>query len=119
MNRSTATWTSSSGRLGAKAFGVLLIVCMGIACSTPKPPRRLVLQVTNQLGRDIAEIQKSKCGDSNSVVLEDSRIPAGQRRGFELPPTCVDLVAYDARGRIVGEQRNLKMLPGATWVLQR
>jgi hypothetical protein len=99
---------------------VVLLVAM-VACAAPPSTRTLVLQVTNELGRTIAEIHRKSCDDLELAFspLEASRLEPGEKRGFVLPPTCVDLVAYDSRGRIVGEQRGLRMLPDATWVLRR
>jgi hypothetical protein len=76
--------------------------------------------VSNQLGRAIAEIWQKGCDETDGELVElpDSRLRPGETRGFVLPPTCVDLVAYDERGRLVGQQRDLHMLPGATWVLR-
>ncbi len=97
------------------------VVGSTLACAHAAPPPRLVLDVTNELGRAISEIRQKSCGDLDLafVIVPDSRIAAGQTRGIELPRTCVDIVAFDARGRVVGEQRALKMLPGASWVLRR
>jgi hypothetical protein len=99
---------------------LVLFVAM-VACASPPPTRTLVLQVTNEQGRTIAEIHSKSCDDLELAFspIEASRLEPGEKRGFVLPPTCVDLVAYDSRGRIVGEQRGLRMLPDATWVLRR
>ena len=99
----------------------MLIIMMTVACVSPPPARQLELRVSNELGRDIAEIRKKPCDDLEFayVAIDGSNLAPGERRNIILPATCVDLVAYDAYGRIVGEQRGLEMLPGATWVLRR
>jgi hypothetical protein len=111
---------------GARRATGIGLVCLTVvvvtACAQPPPPARtLVLSVSNELGRTINEIQRKACEDPDTafVPIEESRLAAGETRGFVLPPSCVDLVAFDARGRIVGEQRGLTMLPGASWVLRR
>ena len=80
-----------------------------------------MLSVSNELGRSIIEIGRKECDDLELalVPIGDSKLAAGETRGFELPPTRVDLAAIDGRGRLVGEQRGLRMLPGARWVLRR
>jgi hypothetical protein len=90
-------------------------------CAGPRPATVLVLHVSNELGRPIAEIRRKACDETEAqfTPVEASRIEPGRTLGVELPPTCVDVVAVDGRGRIVGEQRELEMLPGATWVLRR
>jgi hypothetical protein len=100
---------------------VALAMAAGFACASPPPPRTLVLSVSNQLGRPIAEIWQKDCdeADSGLVELENSTLQPGEERGFVLPPTCVDVLAFDERGRLVGQQRELHMLPGARWVLRR
>ena len=107
----------------ARWAGILLatLVASWACAQSPPPARTLVLNVTNELGRTINEIERKACDDPDTAFapIEESRLAAGETRGFVLPPTCVDLVAFDARGRIVGEQRGLTMLPGASWVLRR
>lgn len=107
--------------LSAPVGLILLVVGVAVACAAPPTPRALVLDITNDLGRTVLEIRRKPCGDLELafVPIKDSRLAAGQTHGIVLPPTCVDLVAFDVRGRIVGEQRGLKMLPGARWVLRR
>lgn len=102
-------------------WSILLILGAAIACGTPVPKRVLILSVSNDLGRTLTEIRKKSCGDIELafVPIEDSRLGPGETRGVVLPPTCVDLVAFDSRGRIVGEQRGLTLRPGARWVLRR
>jgi hypothetical protein len=107
----------------AKWTGLLMLVLVASwACAhPPAPARTLVLTVSNQLGRTISEIQRKACSDPETafVPIAESRLGSGETRGFVMPPTCVDLVAFDGRGRIVGEQRDLVMLPGASWALRR
>jgi len=99
----------------------LLALAGALSCAHAAPVRTLVLNVSNELGRPIGEIQRKACEEPETafVKLEESHLSVGETRGFVLPPTCVDLIAFDARGRIVGEQRELTMLPGASWVLRR
>ncbi|HKK52128.1 MAG TPA: hypothetical protein VKA74_11100 [Myxococcota bacterium] len=96
------------------------LLCVGLACASP-PPRTLVLSVSNELGRTLGEIRRKECEAPESALapIPGSRLASGETRRFILPPSCVDLVAVDVRGRIVGEQRGLRMLPGARWVLRR
>jgi hypothetical protein len=100
---------------------MLVALMVSTGCRTPVSTSLLVLTVTNDLGRTISEIRKKPCGDLGLalVPIEDSRFGPGETRGVVLPPTCVDLVAFDSHGRIVGEQRGLTMLAGARWVLRR
>jgi hypothetical protein len=101
---------------------VVILLVAAVACATPSaPPRLLVLQISNDLGRSIAEIHKKPCGDLDMAFtpIERSRFAPGEKRGLVLPSICIDLIAYDSRGRIVGEQRGLEMLPDASWVLRR
>ena len=99
----------------------LLLLGSAMACAQPEPSRVLVIDITNELGRTVSEIRQKPCGDLELafVAIEDSRLAPGETQGIILPPTCIDLVAFDARGRIVGEQRGLTMMPGARWVLRR
>jgi hypothetical protein len=99
---------------------ILPIVALA-ACTTTPAERVLVLHISNELGRSIAKIHQKSCGDLEMSFepIERSHFAPGEERGLVLPPTCVDLVAYDSRGRIVGEQRGLEMLPNARWVLRR
>jgi len=100
---------------------VVILLVAAVACAASPPARLLVLQVSNELGRSIAEIHKKSCGDLDLAFspIEGSAFAPGETRGLILPPTCIDLIAYDLRGRIVGEQRGLTMLPDASWVLRR
>lgn len=101
-------------------IGILLVAT--ISCASPQPAAQsLVLEISNELGRTIAEIHTKSCDDLDLAFspIDDSHFASGETRGLVLPPTCVDLVAYDSRGRIVGEQRGLKMRPDARWVLRR
>ena len=103
-------------------FGLASILIAFISCAgPPSPPSQLVLFVSNELGRSVAEIHKKACDDLDLSFepIEGSRLAAGERRGLVLPSTCVDLIAYDSRGHIVGEQRGLEMLPDAKWVLRK
>jgi len=91
------------------------------ACAGPAPRQTLGLRVSNELGRPIAELRKKPCGDIELAftTIDASRIEPGAVREIQLPRSCIDIVAFDERGRIVGEQRNLKMMPGSSWVLRR
>lgn len=102
------------------AFGSLGPVGL-IGCAKPPPAETLVLEVSNRLGRSIAEIHKKPCGDMDLSYspIAGSRVGTGEQRGLVLPATCVDLVAYDSRGRVVGEQHGLTMRLGARWVLTK
>jgi len=102
-------------RLGWFAWPIAAV----IGCASPSP-RTLVLSVSNELGRNIAEIWQKSCDEQESglVEIENSKLRPGESRGFVLPPTCIDLLAFDERGRLVGQQRELSMLPGARWVLR-
>lgn len=105
------------------SIALFLSLALGatLACRTPVQAHALVLSVSNRLGRTIVEIREKPCGDLELafVPIEGSRLGPGETRGIELPSTCVDLVAFDSRGRVVGEQRGLTMVPGARWVLRR
>ena len=100
---------------------VVILLVAAVACTKSLPAETLILQISNQLGRSISEIHKKPCGDLeiSFTPIESSRFAPGESRGLVLPATCVDLVAYDSRGHIVGEQRGLTMRPGARWVLRR
>lgn len=104
-----------------RALLISIVLMTATACAHPATSHALLLSISNELGRTIAEVRMKPCGDLEIafVLVEESRIGAGETRGIELPPTCVDVVAFDTRGRIVGEQRELNMLPGASWVLRR
>ena len=104
-----------------RAAALLLALAGLFSCAQAPPGRTLVLSVSNELGRPISEIQRKACEEPETafVTIEESHLSTGETRGFVLPPTCVDLIAFDARGRIVGEQRDLTMVPGASWVLRR
>ncbi|HEB91132.1 MAG TPA: hypothetical protein ENI85_16270 [Deltaproteobacteria bacterium] len=99
----------------------LIPVALVLACAAPSPRRGILLHVSNDLGRDIVEIRQKPCHDLDLsfVPIEGSHLSPGETRAIVLPESCIDLVAYDSRGRIVGEQRGLEMLPGSTWVLKR
>lgn len=90
---------------------ILLVLGAATACGTPTTTRLLVFSVTNEFGRTVTEIRKQPCGDLEFafVPIEDSRLGVEETGG----------VAFDSRGRIVGEQRGLRMLSGARWVLRR
>ena len=102
-------------------LGIAVIVLALSGCATPEPRSTLTLRVSNELGRTISELRRKPCGDLelSFVAIEESRIESGAAREIQLPRSCVDIVAFDERGRIVGEQRNLKMMPGSSWVLRR
>ena len=91
-----------------------------LGCATPvqAPP---LLVVKNALGRPVESIQHKRCAaqDPSFAPLEDSRLNAGQTGRFALLDDCVDLVALDDRGRIVGEQRGLSTQNGVRWTLRR
>ncbi|MFK7898946.1 MAG: hypothetical protein AB8G23_24160 [Myxococcota bacterium] len=99
-------------------IGLLLWTVSG--CASP-PPSRLVLTISNQSGRGITAVHQKDCeaGELELEPREDSEIRSGQTRRFVMPPSCVDLVAYDARGRVVGEQRAMTVIQGARWELRR
>lgn len=103
------------------AISIAVLLVGSSACAKPAPDPTLPLRVSNELGRTISELRKKPCGDLEMafVPIEKSRIRSGEVRAIDLPRTCVDVVAFDARGRIVGEQRNLKMMPSASWVLRK
>ena len=105
----------------ALVVSLLVVTVLTVACSSLAPARPLVFHVSNELGRPIGAIHQKPCGDLELAFspIEDSDLAPGESRGFLLPSTCVDLIAYDLRGHIVGEQRGLVMLPDATWVLRR
>ena len=114
-----ATWRRIPSTV---VLGVVLIaLTFSTSCATRRSNEALVLVVSNELGRTIAEIWRKDCTQPKSEFTEikDSKLHPGEVGRFELPPTCVDLAAYDERGRLVGEQRDLRMLPGARWVLRR
>jgi hypothetical protein len=114
------TGSRCSFRAGILLALLALVGTQALACATAAP-RVLVLHVTNELGRTIEEIRMKGCDEPESSLetIDDSKLAPGLSRRFEMPPTCVDLVAYDARGRVVGEQRELTMISSATWVLKR
>ncbi len=115
MNRNRLRTTGSFGKR-CTIFTVLIL-----ACTSPTARPEILLRVSNELGRDIAEIRKKPCRDLDLayVPIPGSNLSPGEVRAIALPESCIDLIAYDSRGRIVGEQRGLEMLPGATWVLRR
>ncbi len=109
------------GRLDRMAVLFVVMLVAVVACASPPPVRSLVFEVSNELGRAIGAIYKKPCGDLELAFspIEDSDLAPGESRGLRLPSTCVDLIAYDLRGRVVGEQRGLVMLPEASWVLRK
>ena len=103
-----------------RALAACPLLLLGLACATPAaaPP---VLVVQNALGRSVETIQQKGCNapELEFASLDDSKVRAGQTRRFALSQPCVDLVALDARGRIVGDQRGLRTRNGARWTLRR
>lgn len=107
--------------LAAQLFGVCVCLGVGAACASAPPERPLVLVVTNGLGRPIEAIERKGCDEPESafVVIEGSRLGAGESGRFVMPEGCLDLVAHDARGRLVGRQSGLYMRHGTRWALRR
>lgn len=124
--RSGRRWLLGVARGRGPGVAVLALLGLGLelatsGCASAPPPRPLVLVVTNALGRSIEAVEVKDCDASPETfsALADSRFEHGEVRRFVLPPTCVDLVAYDARGRVVGRQSGLTMRHGAEWTLRR
>ncbi len=105
---------------GLRSLAAALGAAFALGCATPvsAPP---VLVVTNALGRSVESIQHKGCSEPEVgfAPLEDSKVRAGQTRRFALSQVCIYLMALDARGRIVGEQRGLHTENGARWTLRR
>lgn len=120
-----AQGTDGSRRRRMAAVTVASVLLLGLAsgllgCAS-KPPAPIVLEIENRLGRGIARIERKDCGQSEDTfrAIEDSALHPTESRGFTLPPSCVDLRALDARGRVVGQQYALRLVHGARWVLTR
>ncbi|MEZ4216173.1 MAG: hypothetical protein R3E88_06825 [Myxococcota bacterium] len=105
------------GALGRASSAAVLVA----ACAAPAPERAPVLTIHNALARTVREVRVKPCEADDAAFrpLADVALRAGETRRVELPSTCIDLVAVDDRDRVVGEQRGLVMLPGATWTLRR
>ncbi len=89
------------------------------ACANPPTPP-LVLTVKNASDERIEAIYMKPCGADDLAFQElpGTRLKPDHRVEVELPPHCIDLVAYEERGRLVGEQRGLRMLPGSSWIIR-
>ncbi len=89
------------------------------ACAT-RAPGDQVLQVHNRSKLSITSIQLSDCGgrlNAGRELLEQAITPTSTRN-IALPSTCVNLLATNSRGQIAGEQRDLRMQPGASWTIR-
>lgn len=106
----------------AIGWAVLLLSMSGpVGCRSHPEPSEAVLTVHNRLARAIFVIERKDCeqDDSAFAPIEDTRMRPGETRRVALPEGCVDLLARDTRGRVVGRQDDLRILPGASWVLRR
>ena len=113
------SWPARARR-AAWALGLGGLTGFALGCATPvqAPP---LLVVKNGLDRPVESIQHKRCSaqDASFAPLDASRMHAGQTRRFPLLHHCVDLVALDDRGRVVGEQRGLPTANGVRWTLRR
>ncbi len=86
------------------------------ACAAPPPPK--ILEVVNRSRYAIVSVRETPCSGGEGRELLRDEIERGQSRGLPLHEGCVDLVAIDYLGRIVGEQRGLVPLSDVTWTVR-
>lgn len=102
--------------------GAVLVSSIWMAsCRSAPQANATVLTVANRLNRTILAIERKDCeqGEAAFAPIEDTRMRPGESLRLALPSTCLDLLARDTRGNVVGRQDDLRLLPGASWVLSR
>jgi hypothetical protein len=104
-------------RLAALHFGIVSTL---LACASAPPPPPLTMRISNWSAAPVASIGYKPCGAPDSALnpVASSWIDVGESFDLVLPAECIDVLAFDAEGRVVGEQVRLKMLPGTTWALR-
>ena len=86
------------------------------ACASPPPAS--VIEVVNHSRHSIASVVQTPCGGGDPQELLRDEIERGDSRRVSVTERCVDLMAVDSRGRIVGQQRELEVLSDATWTIR-
>ncbi len=95
-----------------------MVAILASACSSQRPQRVApLMHVTNASNTAIQSIRYEACDTPGSgyIPIDHRPLERGETVSFPLVPGCVNLKAFDVRGRIVGEQRSLRMIPGTTW----
>jgi hypothetical protein len=112
----------SIGPLASKTLSPVLLACaaaLGASCREPtlvlRPPPEL--RIENRKEVEIAIRQKA-CGTPDEAFHDMSRVAPGGVLAVPLAPACVDLVAIGPGGEVVGQQNQLRMMPGAVWRIQ-
>ena len=88
------------------------------ACASPPAP--VTVRVMNHSHNEIESIQMKACASDESALapLPDTELDADSSMVIEVPSSCIDLVALDRGGEILGQQRDLRALPGTIWSIR-
>ncbi len=108
--------TRSAGRVRGLATALAsLIVSVACAYEFEAPP---TMVIANQSRVAIQSVQSRPCGFGSFEVIPGTEIAVKGWVEINVPRSCVDLKAVDVRGRVAGEQRGLRMVPGARWTIR-
>lgn len=98
--------------VGLASFALFAMAC------TNTVPTPSVMYIVNESGRRIAKLDYVPCGSEGTGRLEvniGQGISVGQTKAVPILAGCVHLRALDAEARVIGEQRDLRMIPGTKW----
>jgi len=101
------------------AWIALLAITIGIGCggSSTRRPSDLIF-IVNNTKTPIQSIRYERCdtpGSGQVPIPADRPFKPGEELRVKIIEGCVNLIAVDIEGDVVGRQRELRMKPGMVW----
>ncbi len=75
------------------------------------------MRIDNQHGASLS-IRRKTCGAPDTAYEEVFVIAGGSSRTMPLSDPCIDLGAVGPDGAVVGRQDQIRVAPGATWIIR-
>ena len=104
---------------------LILLICVLTPllanCAMFLPPVEIKqLIVTNKSPHDITSIKLKLCDESDDqyVAISKISIAINTHIAIDISESCVDVIAVNAKGDIIGSQKRLRIPPKVSWVIR-
>jgi hypothetical protein len=95
------------------------VTAIGGGCATVETERPQ-LTVTNSSRHLVETIRFRQCADppTDYTDIPNTTLRIGHSVDIEVHDPCIDVLAVDENGRVLGQQDRLRIPPKATWLIR-
>ena len=106
-------------RTSRAIFLGLLIAGAIVACATVETERP-ELTVTNKSRHLVETVRFRQCADhaTDYTDIPNTTLRIGQSVVIDVHDSCIDVLAVDEKGHVLGRQDRLRIPPKATWLIR-